>query len=660
MNNKLLFIILIGITTLAKAQINFEPLPAFFPEKRQLPLIDLNIKQTLYVSAYGAIPNDGLDDTNALYLALAWANMYSNLNNPVRLVFETGKYDIFPAENLNHAFSFTGLDCIIIDGNNAEIINHNPQVGVMFFDGCGKVIVKDLSIDYDKLPFTQGKVTAVNSTNKTFDLTIDDGFPQLDEPYFITAPEKWGFLKEQSGKLKSGADYLFPYYGWTKVTDKIYRVSQPNLINQVKTGDYFVQIARKNGSDVFHVQNSSQFTFLNVTIFASPTVAFGANDNYEWNIINCNVIPKQGRLHSTNADCIHANGSYFGAWVQGCRFEAVSDDVVNYKYGLRNIESVLASNQIRISGYVDTEDTLQFYNPRDGIYLGEATVVSTRTSSGVSGQQDVTLSKNIAISQTGSHQTADKVYIKNRSNQSFVFRNNILKNIRRYGMFLQNSSGIIENNVFESMSGGGIRIENGVDWKEGFSANNIVIQNNIFTNCGYDRQFVSDAVAATITAQFSKLGMPCNTSQSWCGVVAASWQGHRNIQITGNTITYNKKGLHLTNINGLYVANNTLIRNSTDPTGSVNIPSYINNCSLLNKSLTTVPEIKKSSLFFFPTLVSNEIFFTDYIGDIKIFNSIGQSVRSMSVAGNKINLVDLQSGMYYLSDGKRSGKFFKH
>ncbi len=644
---------------LVKAQINFEPQPSFFPEKRELPLISLDTKQVINVSDYGAFPNDGVDDLKGIKDAIAWANLYSNLNNPVEVRFNQGKYDVFPADNLDHTFSINSVDCIVINGNNAEIINHNPMVGLMMFNGCGKVIVKDLSVDYDKLPFTQGMVTAVNTTNKTFDLNISEGFPQLDEPYFTSAPQKWGMLKEASGKLKNNADYLFPYYGWTKVSDRVFRISQPNLTGQVKTGDYFVQIARNNGSSVFHVMNSNQVTFLNVTVYAGPTVAWGANENMEWNIINCNVIPKAGRLHSTNADCIHANGSYFGAWVQGCRFEAVSDDVVNYKFGLRSIESILAPNKIRISGgTLEVEDTLQFFNPRSGTYLGEAVVTSTRTSAGVVGQ-DITLSTNISLTQAGTHQTADKAYIKNRSNQSFVFRNNTLKNIRRYGMFLQCSAGIIENNTFENMSGGGIRIENGVDWSEGFTANNIVIRNNQFTNCGFDNQFKSDAAAATITAQFSRLGTPCSTSQSWCGVVATLWQGHRNIQITNNTIVYNKKGLHLTNINGLYEANNTLTRNASDPTGMVNVPSYVSNCTRTNNALTNVTEVKTETGFFFPTIVTDIINFNNHIDAISVYNAVGQLVLSIRVNNDIINVSQLKSGIYFLSDGKKSVRFIK-
>lgn len=659
--NKLFYLASFLLSSLfVQAQITFEPVPTFFAQKRQLPLVNLNVKQTINVSAYGAVVNDGIDDTKAIKDAFAWANLYSNLNNPVKIVFETGKYDVFPADNLNHNFSFSGIDCIVVEGNNAEIINHNPQVGLMIFDGCGKVIIKDLIIDYDKLPFTQGLVTAVNSTNRTFDLTISDGFPQLDEPYFTSAPQKWGMLKEASGKLKNNADYLFPYYGWTKVSDRVFRISQPNLTGQVKTGDYFVQIARNNGSSVFHVQNSNQITFLNVTVHASPTVAWGANDNMEWNIINCNVVPKPGRLHSTNADCIHANGSYLGAWVQGCRFEAVSDDVVNYKFGLRSIESVLASNKIRISGgTVEVDDTLQFYNPRDGIYLGEAVVTSTRTASGVSGQQDVTLSGNISVTQTGSHQTADKAYIKNRSNESFVFRNNTLKNIRRYGMFLQNGGGIIENNTFENLSGGGIRIENGVDWKEGFTANNIVIRNNQFANCGFDNQFKNDGSAATISVQFSKLGMPCNTTQSWCGVVATSWQGHRHIQITENNIVYNKKGLHITNVNGLFVSNNTLTRNANDPTGTANTPSYINNCTMRSGSITAIDNPVAEKLLLYPTLVDSEIFFSQQINDVQVFDINGKLILKMNHPVSKLSVSDLRSGIYLLRSGLVSQRFIK-
>ena len=638
-----------------QAQIVFDPAPGFFRMKRELPLVEIITKQAINLSSFGAVPNDGVNDLNAIKNAFQSALQLSTEANPVRLVFEPGTYDIFPPTGEYHTYVLSGLNNLVIEGNQSELIIHNPETGFIHFGNCTNVIVQNLTIDYNKLPFTQGKVTAVDIAQKTFDLTIDKGFPSLAEPYFVNASQKWGMLKEASGKMKDGVDYLFPYYGWTKLSDSTFRVSQPGtgVIGQFKTGDYFVQIARNNGKSIFHTSDCKNITFLNVTVYASPSVVFSGLNNYEWNIINCKVIPKSGRVQSSNADCIHTSGGYLGPWVQGCLFEASSDDGVNMKFMTREITSVISSTKIKVKWELKTNDTLVFYNPRNGIFLGESTVV--RAPYVGNSEYEITLSKAVNITVTGPHQSSDKLYVKNRSNESFVYRNTTFKNGRRYGMLLQNSYGVIENCLFENLSNCGLRIENGADWSEGFNANNIVIRNNTFKNCGFDRLYLTDPLAAAITSQITRLKSPCTTGMTWCGVETASWQGLKNITITNNTIIYNKKGFHLENVNGLLLKNNVLVHNSGDISGETPVNEYIANCTLSDPSTGAIP-VKQDELFFYPSLVRDHFRISQAVDGIKIFTLTGVPVLEINTPLQKVDVSSLSQGVYLVVAKGVSGK----
>ena len=569
------------------SQIQFDTVPGFFRIQRELPLVELTTGDTINVSTYGALPDDGINDLRAITNALTAANASSSAIHPVRVEFDSGRYDIDTLSTLNQSIYLNNLDYILIEGNHSEIIIHNPTIGFMHFNNALNVIVQNLKIDYDKLPFTQGIVTAVNIGQKNFDLTIDSGFPSLDESYFVSSSEKWGMLKESSGKLKDGVDYLFLNNGWTKISDRVFRISQTStgLINQFSVGDHFVQIARNNGKSVFNITSCKNITFLNVTNYASPTVSYSGYNNYEWNIVNCNIIPKDGRIQSANGDCVHSSGGYLGPWVQGCNFIGNSDDAVNLKYMSREIVSVIDSTKLRIKYDLNTNDTVCFYNPRDGEFLGEAAIESIQYLGNY--EYEITLSSPVLITQTGSHQSADKLYVKTRSNESFIFRNNNISNGRRYGMQLQCSYGVVENCLFENLSGSALRIENGVDWSEGLAANNVLIKDNTFDNCGFDTDFINNPVAATITSQITKLGSPCTTGMSWCGVQTADWQGMKNIELRNNTINYNKKGLHLENINGLLLTNNAINHNLNDITGASPVDVYIDNCKM-NLNIPTI------------------------------------------------------------------------
>ena len=660
---KLLFLILFNFLVIFyfQAQIQFEPAPDFFKTKRQLPLVELSASQTLYVSAYGAVPNDGLDDLNAIKNAILYANLYSSTSNPVKLVFEKGIYDIFPPLETNYALVFSGVDNVVVEGAGSEIIMHNPETGFIQFTNCTNVIFKNISVDYNKLPFTQGKVTAINLSNKTFDFTIDSGFPSLEEAYFVNATQKWGMLKEATGKLKNGVDHLFPYYGWSKISENVFRVSQPGTgkINQFSVGDYFVQIARNNGKSLFYTSNCKNITFLNVTSYASPSGTYIGYNNFEWNIINCKIIPKEGRVQSANADCVHSSGNFIGPWVQGCHFEAYSDDAVNLKYMTREITSIISPLKLKIKWELSVGDSLCFYNPRDGIFLGDATVTKVIFEGNFI--YEITLSNPILISQVSSHQTSDKLFVKTRSNESFIFRNNTFLNGRRYGLLLQNSYGLIENCLFENLSNCGLRIENLVDWGEGFVANNIVVRNNTFQNCGFDLTYINEPIAAAITSQITKLSMPCAVGTTWCGFKTASWQGLRNITITNNTINYNKSGLHLENINNLLLQDNILIHNAGDITGIGPVPFSINNCTVNDQSTLGVISVENSILesIFYPGIVNDNIYFKKKVSSIQIYNIAGMSLLKNRGSFEFIDLTLLDPGMYIIDVDGKTGKVIK-
>lgn len=561
----------------------FAPIPSFFNIQRELPLVDLNTTATVSVADYGAIVDDGNDDIAAITAAINAAKSLATDQNPVRLLFESGTYDLMPDGSTTHSLLMTDAKSILWDGQNAQFLIHDPAVGFLNLLRCTNVIVKDISVDYATLPFTQGKITLVDKVNGYFEFSVDPNFPPPTASYFGSANQNWGMIKNTKGGIKPGASNLIPYTGFTSVSGNTYRSLQGSrYLNAMEVGDYFVQIARNNGKTLFYTNVGKNVTYLNVTGYASPAGGFNANNSEEWNIINSHIKIKSGRVHSINADCIHVSSGTIAPWVENSSFEGFSDDCVNLKYTKRTITAINSPTQITVLHSVAVGENLEFYNPRDGIFLGSATVTAVQNLG--SNLFKITLSNaiNITTITNPEHQLADKAYIESRSNQSFIFRNNVVKNSRRYGILLQSKYALIENNVFQNLSSSGIRIENGVDWGEGFRASDVVIQNNTFENCGFDKTYIDEAQSAAITVDFMKLGSPCTEAYTWCGTQTADWQAHSNITISNNTILYNKRGLYLKNINGLTLDNNYICQSGQDitlGTGQSPTPFTILNCS---------------------------------------------------------------------------------
>ncbi len=670
--------IVIGITftllliTNMRGQITFDPQPSFFRNQREMPFVSLTTKQDILVSAYGAIKNDGLNDLIAIQSAITAAKSASSASNPVRVIFENGIYDIMPpTSSASHSLFVTTANNIVFEGNGAEIRNHNPSIGFFEVRSCTNVIFKNLNFDYAVLPFTQGIVTSKNLSNNTFTVRIDDGFPLLSESYFTDAPERWGCLKDATGKLKAGANNLYPYKGWTTTTTaRTFRISTPNssYTSNVDVGDYFVQIARNNGKTIFNTIAGKNVTYLDINIYSSPAGSFNGQDNYETNVINCNVIPKPGsvRVHSGNADIIHITGSYIGPWVQGCRFQAFTDDAVNLKHASRSILEVVSPTVIKVKYRVNTTDKLAIFNPRIGNPI-ETALTITKVVNLSNNIFEITFDKNHNVTVVGEHQTADKIYMTNRASESFVFRNNTVKNGRRHGILFQSSYAEVKNNTFENLSSSAIKIENHVDWGEGYIANNIEITNNSFVNCGFDTSFIDDTDAGTISTVISKLKSPCNDTYTWCGTEPVLFQGLKNINIKNNNFQYNKTGINLKNINGGTITGNTFVHNTPDitlkPGLSFNNILSSNNSNLVFDTLSNITFAetnliisRKGNLLSIVNKGNESFAF-----NIALYDNIGRRLQSKTLDGH-LTVFDIsgyQKGMYILIIENEKLKTFK-
>jgi hypothetical protein len=657
-------------------QIIFEPIPDFFRIKREVPLIELSTATTIKVSDYGAIINDDNDDTQAIAAALKFAEENASASNPIEVKFETGVYDVAGVDEASHTFFIDRANNIVVNGNNAEIMLHNPTVGFMRTSNSENIIIKDFIIDYDELPFTQGTVVQKNSGQGNFYLEIDEGFPMMNRPHIRNAPQRWGMLKNADGSLKEGAPNLISTYddAFQFITTRTfrYRLSNPDHLNYMEVGDKFVFIARYNGKTTFTTNDCKQVTYLRNTCYASVAGSYNGSNNREWNVLSCKLIfkPNSGRLHTANADCFHINSGFIGPWIQGSVFEGYSDDAMNLKHTRREILSVQSNNQLTLKFDVVIGDTLRFYNPRQGLSLGAANVTAVQNLGNSEFRATLSKSINITTISGNDHQTDDRCYIENRSSESFILRDNIFRNARRYGLLIQGTYGLVENNTFENLSTGGIKIQNAAGWGEGFAAKHIKIHNNIFRNCGYDTSYLEDPKSAAITVYLAKLAANCSANQTNCDSEATSWQGIENITITNNDISYNKKGIAMRNVNTGLIQCNTI-----NPNNSFN-GSDLGGITLSNNSNVTqandadcnlsINEFKKQCWHFI--VDKNRINFNNTceisLGKWSIYDVSGRLVKSNQFENNsyefsKIDISSLNTGIYLFNIISNQGTITK-
>ncbi len=517
---------------------------------RPLPLTDLKVAAHVDVSDFGAVPGDGLDDRAAVAAAVAHAK---TLAGPVQVNFSSGVYDFFAVTDdfsmsiANAAVPLQSCENLILDGQGAEIVIHRQDVSFIWVYASANLIVRNFSVDYDPLPFSQGIVSEILSDGTGFLLQLDAGFPAPNDPFFASC-DSWGMLKDAAhpGRLKADCPSFFYYADIVSEGENLYRVvlEDSSLISNFEVGDPFVINGRS--ASIGRYGLSENITFDRITASACPSALFVGSRTSMLNVLNCTGQLKDSRLIVSGADGVHCQSARIGPWVENCDFEGLSDDCLNI-YGLPiYVLEQVSSTQMTVYARADIlpGDRLAFFDPNDGEVLQETTVVSYSGDTLV--LADPVGELNIAPPGTTidvrGWKIYDHAYNLDTIGNHFVYRNNTMHDGRRYGMLLKASYGLIENNVFEGLSRTGIVIENNINWPEGFWSRNLLIQNNRVSECGYGNADPCVSISSLKLTGFMEtpiqknIYIQNNTFNAVSGP-ALELSGVSNLTAEGNTFT---------------------------------------------------------------------------------------------------------------------------
>jgi hypothetical protein len=123
----------------------------------------INAEQTFHVFNFGAYPNDDIDDSKEIQLAINTA-ITSGFNRTV--VFGVGTYHLSSTIFITNATNLT----LIGQGIGQTVLVGTSKMFLLFAQYCNGLTITSLSIDFDPLPFTAGYV--VNVSNIYLDIQI--------------------------------------------------------------------------------------------------------------------------------------------------------------------------------------------------------------------------------------------------------------------------------------------------------------------------------------------------------------------------------------------------------------------------------------------------------------------------------------------------------
>lgn len=462
---------------------------------------------------------------------------------------------------------------------------------------CADVTLSGLTVDFDPLPFSQGRITEIDPVGKSITVALEDGYPLLE-----SLPEEsrlhYGVYDPVTGEprplLHDGFPDVVPV---GERTYKLSRASNGFLFDSLgrpggaQVGDRISLYNRQNSA--IEVRNGSRVHLDRVTVFAAPGFAIwevgGEGGNH---YSRCRIMRKPGttRLLSGCADGFHSYQVRKGPLIERCEFSDMVDDTI----AIHGFFSIVLESPSPRTVYVvapfgqdfSAGAGVSFHEMPHGNLLAEAVVKSVENlpaaslSKPVEEARQAFIKQRLNMRQLPATQATLKVELdrdialppgklvlissSEQCGSGAVIRNNTLRRGHMRGVLVKADNVLIENNRFESTGASAILIQPELFFLEGPVCKGVTIRGNTITHCGWkilNHRFAFPGVGAIQTG---------------------TWMARRqfppqfdpfpvigDVTITDNVIKDSGGyGIVLGNVSGGRIANNT-IENPFSKSGAI-------------------------------------------------------------------------------------------
>ena len=420
---------------------------------------------------------------------------------------------------LKKSVNIENISNLTVDGNGAEIVMLKNDIPAFRLINSENIVIKNLSVDYDPLPFTQGVVTKVDGNKFTF--TIDDGYPKLSKDFqksYIHLFDSKGEWKKNSADVYGKMQILTPETAEFTVRGK----------HVVEKGDRVAVNFRSPAA--FSISRCGKLEFSHINIYASPGVAFHSRYGRGKVVFDTVKIirKKDGRLFACCADGINLATSSGGAEIRNCEFSYLGDDGINFhsellpvavKRDKKRLIFVYPYGQYKthFEEVFKKGDEMIFVRQGDYKIIGRAHLESIKVSSDrkpeklapeffpVRGTSGVSVYELTTLEETDIPR-GSFFYIPASGVENFVISNNFFHDHRARGIRIMSSCGVIENNLFERLKTAAVTLGGEFNyWREAGWCSDIVIRNNVMREIGYSAIVNADNYVPGVISTFARL-----------------------------------------------------------------------------------------------------------------------------------------------------------
>jgi len=522
-----------------------------------------------------------------------------------------------------------GAHGLTIDFQGSTLWFETESTGIQM-RGCSDVNVKNVTLDWDPLPFIQGTVT--NMEGNAFFVRLDAGYDRV-LPGMKEGGGNWrGFVFTDSDReFKPGQTNFNVNFDWENGPNGTYKVKYRGFRgqklddSQISRGDKVVLLKRMGRA--VRLEGCSSCVLNGVTLYSSPFISFSDANGDGNTYRDCHVLRRPGtnRLIAGNADGINASDGARGPLIESCQLEFLGDDFVNiHGHFGRVLEQTspteLITTKVGNRTEIHSPAELQFYDRKtmkligtrkgtatsvdyqpsrsrlltdldDKVHSGEAAKLDKGEESPDTQCSKVTLDQPITI-------TGDTVIIAEAySSANAVIRNSSFHGNVARGIRLQSPGAHIEGNNFSRIAGPAITMMgSGNYWGEGPYVHSAEVTGNTFTDTCMFAPNGLDPAAIVIqeegdfrSKRLSRDIKIISNTFTRTGGAAIIARGVDDLTITGNKVTqdHNRKEAS---------------ENTTSASGSAIVAESVNRLTMKDNQVAS-----RGSFSSGPPILSNEV-----------------------------------------------------
>lgn len=496
----------------------------------------LSEKIEISANDFGAIPNDGIDDKDALQQAI---NQCKNKN--ATLIIPPGEYDIMDDDAIqlmndimnwklgrnpqdvvytpyfpySKGLDFSGLKNLTVSASGA-ILMCSGWMEPVSLENCENIAIEGLTIDYKTIPHSEGEVVKVEK--RFLDVELNDNYWLCDK-MLITRIMFWDLEKDRL--LGNSRYHPFKTEKLDEKTIRIFTKTKPEMHGTIALMDHTFHFR-----PALLIHEAKNTTLKNVTIHSQPGMGIVGHRSHNVLMEGLKIVPAKGKYQSTNTDATHFTSCTGTIRFYTCEFKGQGDDATNVHGYYHSITKDLGHNRYEmrlndrhcthacVLDFPDVGNTIEVVK-RSTLEVVDSLEVLQVDTFPKQWRSEVELSGSIP------GKIKDYYLIDVTRMPRLEFVNCKVESHLARAVLVKTRHVLIENNSFYGGTGTAIHIGAEGDWHEGAGSQNVIIRNNIITACGRGDGTNDGACGIAVNVK-----APMNTVP---GI-------HKNIRIEGNTI----------------------------------------------------------------------------------------------------------------------------